>query len=262
MSRLPGFLSTRVCNIQVEIWGSLCSHDDRNRHFYTSVLPLPPRAPPSLSRGSLSSSTRFASFFGSHNTKHPQQAPQAQQASPSASLHEAIPSDQPLDVPACTAPACRAAPWFPFAPVGQRRVHDQQCNGCRDSPARSFKTRARCTGQVQRRTIIQNPGTCHQRRLRVPGSPILVCLRAHLPQRTYTNRMHSGRWIESVQSGRVRPITAFVRHLSLPHPPARAPLGLNDRIMVVLPTGPANARTAYHTCFPPPAPPLHAYALM
>ncbi|KAJ7198245.1 hypothetical protein GGX14DRAFT_573487 [Mycena pura] len=79
---------------------------------YTSVLPLPPR--------SLSSSTRlppFASLFGSHNTKHPQQAPQAQQASPSASLHKAIPSDQPLDVPACTAPACRAAPWFPFAPI-------------------------------------------------------------------------------------------------------------------------------------------------
>ncbi|KAJ7216388.1 hypothetical protein GGX14DRAFT_358898 [Mycena pura] len=133
---------------------------------YTSSLPLPPRAPPplpprptSLSRASLSSSTRlpnpFASLFGSHNTKHPQQAPQTQQASPPASLHEAVPPDQPLDVPAFTVArrivrrdAARAvdralraelhmhcagappwvaeradafvAPWYPFARVKRR----------------------------------------------------------------------------------------------------------------------------------------------
>ncbi|KAJ7022218.1 acetyl-CoA synthetase-like protein [Mycena alexandri] len=50
-------------------------------------------------------------------------------------------------------------------------------------------------------------------------------------------------------------IRAFVEHFSLPHSPLRAPLGPNDRIMVVLPTGPENALALlslanYHTCAP------------
>ncbi|KAJ7717143.1 acetyl-CoA synthetase-like protein [Mycena metata] len=50
-------------------------------------------------------------------------------------------------------------------------------------------------------------------------------------------------------------VSAFVRHFSLPHSPLRPPLGPNDRIMVVLPTGPENALALlslanYHTCAP------------
>ncbi|KAJ7732272.1 acetyl-CoA synthetase-like protein [Mycena olivaceomarginata] len=50
-------------------------------------------------------------------------------------------------------------------------------------------------------------------------------------------------------------VKAFVQNFSLPHSPERAPLGPNDRIMVVLPTGPENALAllalaSYHTCAP------------
>ncbi|KAJ7455806.1 acetyl-CoA synthetase-like protein [Mycena latifolia] len=50
-------------------------------------------------------------------------------------------------------------------------------------------------------------------------------------------------------------VRAFVQHFALPHSPLRAPLGPNDRIMVVLPTGPENALAllalaSYHTCAP------------
>ncbi|KAK7062500.1 peroxisomal-coenzyme a synthetase [Favolaschia claudopus] len=50
-------------------------------------------------------------------------------------------------------------------------------------------------------------------------------------------------------------IKNFVQHFSLPHSPSHQPLGPNDRIMVVLPTGPENALAllalaAYHTCAP------------
>ncbi|KAJ7189098.1 acetyl-CoA synthetase-like protein [Mycena filopes] len=50
-------------------------------------------------------------------------------------------------------------------------------------------------------------------------------------------------------------VSAFVHHFALPHSPLRAPLGPNDRIMVVLPTGPENALVllslaSYHTCAP------------
>ncbi|KAJ7753545.1 acetyl-CoA synthetase-like protein [Mycena metata] len=50
-------------------------------------------------------------------------------------------------------------------------------------------------------------------------------------------------------------VRAFVQRFSLPHSPLRAPLGPNDRIMVVLPTGPENALAllalaSYHTCAP------------
>ncbi|KAJ7246783.1 acetyl-CoA synthetase-like protein [Mycena haematopus] len=50
-------------------------------------------------------------------------------------------------------------------------------------------------------------------------------------------------------------VKAFVQHFSLPHSPLRPPLGPNDRIMVVLPTGPENALAllalaSYHTCAP------------
>ncbi|KAJ7034277.1 acetyl-CoA synthetase-like protein [Mycena alexandri] len=52
-----------------------------------------------------------------------------------------------------------------------------------------------------------------------------------------------------------REIRAFLEHFSLPHSPLRAPLGPNDRIMIVLPTGPENALAllalaSYHTCAP------------
>ncbi|KAK7050753.1 peroxisomal-coenzyme a synthetase [Favolaschia claudopus] len=50
-------------------------------------------------------------------------------------------------------------------------------------------------------------------------------------------------------------IKNFIQHFSLPHSPSHQPLGPNDRIMVVLPTGPENALAllalaAYHTCAP------------
>ncbi|KAJ6465007.1 acetyl-CoA synthetase-like protein [Mycena sanguinolenta] len=50
-------------------------------------------------------------------------------------------------------------------------------------------------------------------------------------------------------------VKAFVQHFSLPHSPRRAPLGPNDRVMIVLPTGPENALAllalaSYHTCAP------------
>ncbi|KAF7352099.1 Acetyl-CoA synthetase-like protein [Mycena venus] len=50
-------------------------------------------------------------------------------------------------------------------------------------------------------------------------------------------------------------VKAFVQHFSLPYSPQRVPLGRNDRIMVVLPTGPENALAllalaSYHTCAP------------
>ncbi|KAJ6561109.1 acetyl-CoA synthetase-like protein [Mycena vulgaris] len=50
-------------------------------------------------------------------------------------------------------------------------------------------------------------------------------------------------------------IHSFVKHFALPHSPARSPLRPNDRIMVVLPTGPENALAllalaSYHTCAP------------
>ncbi|KAJ7869390.1 hypothetical protein B0H13DRAFT_2350982 [Mycena leptocephala] len=50
-------------------------------------------------------------------------------------------------------------------------------------------------------------------------------------------------------------VKAFVQHFALPHSPLRAPLGRNDRIMIVLPTGPENALAllalaSYHTCAP------------
>ncbi|KAJ7167921.1 acetyl-CoA synthetase-like protein [Mycena filopes] len=50
-------------------------------------------------------------------------------------------------------------------------------------------------------------------------------------------------------------VRAFVQRFALPHAPDRAPLGPNDRIMVVLPTGPENALAllalaSYHTCAP------------
>ncbi|KAF7353427.1 Peroxisomal-coenzyme a synthetase [Mycena sanguinolenta] len=50
-------------------------------------------------------------------------------------------------------------------------------------------------------------------------------------------------------------VKAFVQNFSLPHSPRRAPLGPNDRVMVVLPTGPENALAllalaTYHTCAP------------
>ncbi|KAJ7081541.1 hypothetical protein C8R43DRAFT_1245161 [Mycena crocata] len=82
---------------------------------YVPALPLPPRTPPplpprpSLSRGAhLASSSQslpsrlpnpFASLFGSSSVKH---APQTQQASPPASLHETTSSEHPLDVAAFT----------------------------------------------------------------------------------------------------------------------------------------------------------------
>ncbi|KAJ7132303.1 AMP-dependent synthetase and ligase [Mycena epipterygia] len=50
-------------------------------------------------------------------------------------------------------------------------------------------------------------------------------------------------------------LRSFVQHFALPHSPARAPLAPNDRVMVVLPTGPENALAllalaSYHTCAP------------
>ncbi|KAJ7173681.1 acetyl-CoA synthetase-like protein [Mycena filopes] len=50
-------------------------------------------------------------------------------------------------------------------------------------------------------------------------------------------------------------IRSFVQHFALPHAPTRNPLGPNDRVMVVLPTGPENALAllalaSYHTCAP------------
>ncbi|KAF7353576.1 Peroxisomal-coenzyme a synthetase [Mycena sanguinolenta] len=50
-------------------------------------------------------------------------------------------------------------------------------------------------------------------------------------------------------------VKAFVQNFSLPHSPRRAPLGPNDRVMIVLPTGPENALAllalaSYHTCAP------------
>ncbi|KAJ7708845.1 acetyl-CoA synthetase-like protein [Mycena rosella] len=50
-------------------------------------------------------------------------------------------------------------------------------------------------------------------------------------------------------------VRSFVQHFALPHSPARSPLRPNDRIMVVLPTGPENALAllalaSYHTCAP------------
>ncbi|KAJ7920681.1 hypothetical protein B0H13DRAFT_1867405 [Mycena leptocephala] len=81
---------------------------------YIASLPLPPRTPPPLPpRPSLSRSSGpqslpsrlpnpFASLFGSHNNSKPP-APQTQQASPPASIHEAgASSETPLDVPAFT----------------------------------------------------------------------------------------------------------------------------------------------------------------
>ncbi|KAJ6577678.1 hypothetical protein B0H19DRAFT_1218202 [Mycena capillaripes] len=50
-------------------------------------------------------------------------------------------------------------------------------------------------------------------------------------------------------------VKRFVQAFVLPHSPGRAPLGPNDRVMVVLPTGPENALAllalaSYHTCAP------------
>ncbi|KAJ7801104.1 acetyl-CoA synthetase-like protein [Mycena olivaceomarginata] len=50
-------------------------------------------------------------------------------------------------------------------------------------------------------------------------------------------------------------VRSFVQHFALPHSSSRRPLGPNDRVMVVLPTGPENALAllalaAYHTCAP------------
>lgn len=50
-------------------------------------------------------------------------------------------------------------------------------------------------------------------------------------------------------------VRSFVQHFALPHSPSRRPLGPNDRVMVVLPTGPENALAllalaSYHTCAP------------
>ncbi|KAJ7493280.1 acetyl-CoA synthetase-like protein [Mycena galericulata] len=50
-------------------------------------------------------------------------------------------------------------------------------------------------------------------------------------------------------------VRSFVQHFALPHSPTRSPLGPNDRVMVVLPTGPENALAllalaSYHTCAP------------
>lgn len=47
----------------------------------------------------------------------------------------------------------------------------------------------------------------------------------------------------------------FVQHFVLPHSASRDPLGPNDRVMIVLPTGPENALAllslaSYHTCAP------------
>ncbi|KAJ6605825.1 AMP-dependent synthetase and ligase [Mycena sp. CBHHK59/15] len=50
-------------------------------------------------------------------------------------------------------------------------------------------------------------------------------------------------------------VRSFVQHFALPHSFRRTPLGPNDRVMVVLPTGPENALAllalaSYHTCAP------------
>ncbi|KAJ7230643.1 acetyl-CoA synthetase-like protein [Mycena pura] len=50
-------------------------------------------------------------------------------------------------------------------------------------------------------------------------------------------------------------VRSFVQHFALPHAPARPPLGPNDRVVLVLPTGPENALAllavaAHHTCAP------------
>ncbi|KAJ7827436.1 hypothetical protein B0H13DRAFT_1917599, partial [Mycena leptocephala] len=50
-------------------------------------------------------------------------------------------------------------------------------------------------------------------------------------------------------------VKQFVQGFALPHSPGRATLGPNDRVMVVLPTGPENALAllavaSYHTCAP------------
>ncbi|KAJ7861881.1 acetyl-CoA synthetase-like protein [Mycena leptocephala] len=50
-------------------------------------------------------------------------------------------------------------------------------------------------------------------------------------------------------------VKEFVHQFALPHSPLRTPLGPNDRVMVVLPTGPENALAllalaCYHTCAP------------
>ncbi|KAF7329907.1 VPS9 domain-containing protein [Mycena kentingensis (nom. inval.)] len=81
----------------------------RSRYRQEHLPPLPPRPAGSLSRGSNSQSlpsrlpNPFANLFGSHGPKNAHQATAAQQqASPPASLHEAIHPDQPLDVPAFT----------------------------------------------------------------------------------------------------------------------------------------------------------------
>ncbi|KAJ7617827.1 acetyl-CoA synthetase-like protein [Roridomyces roridus] len=50
-------------------------------------------------------------------------------------------------------------------------------------------------------------------------------------------------------------IKSFIQNFSLPHSPLQTPLGANDRVMLVLPTGPENALAllavaTYHTCAP------------
>ncbi|KAJ7124381.1 acetyl-CoA synthetase-like protein [Mycena epipterygia] len=50
-------------------------------------------------------------------------------------------------------------------------------------------------------------------------------------------------------------VKRFIQDFALPHSPDRAPLGPNDRVMLVLPTGPENALAvlavaSYHTCAP------------
>ncbi|KAF7353532.1 Acetyl-CoA synthetase-like protein [Mycena sanguinolenta] len=71
----------------------------------------------------------------------------------------------------------------------------------------------------------------------------------HLPRRRSTHP------ISRVAPSPHADVKAFVQNFSLPHSPRRAPLGPNDRVMVVLPTGPENALAllalaTYHTCAP------------
>ncbi|KAJ6481523.1 acetyl-CoA synthetase-like protein, partial [Mycena vitilis] len=85
---------------------------------------------------------------------------------------------------------------------------------------------------------------------------LLACLPA-----THTPALHAPTLPSSSSPQTTQPplthaaINSFVARFALPHSPARAPLGPNDRIMLVLPTGPANALAllalaAYHTVAP------------